>query len=334
MIEISSDNKVPKVKQIVQQIIRDIEKGALKKDSKLPSINSFSSQYAVARDTIEKAYNVLRDQGYLVSVVGKGYYVKGRKDKRLNVLLIFNELTSYKKVLFDTFIETLGKNATVDLKLHHYNPEHLNSVLDKNLGHYHYYVVMPHFFHNSKRKDVIKVLNRIPKDELLLIDKGIPELGKQVMTVCQNFEEDIFTALVTAAGLLKKYNRIAVVFPTHTNYPLETIAGTKRFCNENGMDFSIVDNPEMEEIRKGTVYTVNAESDLAQLIKKMRQCNLKLGKDIGILSFNETVLKELLDITVVTTNFEQMGLLAAKMLLNKEYKQVQTPFHLIKRKSL
>jgi hypothetical protein len=37
---------------------------------------------------------------------------------------------------------------------------------------------------------------------------------------------------------------------------------------------------------------------------------------------------------VVTTNFEQMGLLAAKMLLNKEYKQVQTPFHLIKRKSL
>jgi DNA-binding transcriptional regulator YhcF (GntR family) len=35
----------------------------LKKDSKLPSINSFSSQYAVARDTIEKAYNELRDEG-------------------------------------------------------------------------------------------------------------------------------------------------------------------------------------------------------------------------------------------------------------------------------
>jgi DNA-binding LacI/PurR family transcriptional regulator len=168
----------------------------------------------------------------------------------------------------------------------------------------------------------------------LLIDKGIPELGKQVMTVCQNFEDDIFTALDSAKNLFKKYNRIAVVFPTHTNYPLETIAGTKRFCNENGIDFSIFDNPEMEAIRKGTVYIVNAESDLAQLIKKMRQCNLKIGKDIGILSFNETVLKELLDITVVTTAFEQMGLLAAKMLWNRECKQIQTPFYLIKRKSL
>jgi DNA-binding transcriptional regulator YhcF (GntR family) len=63
MFQISSTNKVPKVKQIVNHIIRNIEKGMLKKDSKLPSINSFSSQYAVARDTIEKAYNELRDEG-------------------------------------------------------------------------------------------------------------------------------------------------------------------------------------------------------------------------------------------------------------------------------
>ncbi|WP_315815267.1 substrate-binding domain-containing protein [Paraflavitalea speifideaquila] len=84
----------------------------------------------------------------------------------------------------------------------------------------------------------------------------------------------------------------------------------------------------------GTVYIVTAESDLAQLIKKSREANLQLGKEVGIISFNETVLKELLEITVVTTDFEGMGITAAQMLLNKEVKQVKNPFRMIVRKSL
>jgi DNA-binding LacI/PurR family transcriptional regulator len=46
------------------------------------------------------------------------------------------------------------------------------------------------------------------------------------------------------------------------------------------------------------------------------------------------VLKELLEITVVTTDFEGMGKTAAQMLLNKDVKQVKNPFRMIVRKSL
>jgi single-stranded DNA-specific DHH superfamily exonuclease len=59
-----------------------------------------------------------------------------------------------------------------------------------------------------------------------------------------------------------------------------------------------------------------------------------LGVDVGIISFNETVLKELLDITVITTDFELMGKNAGELILNPTCKQIKNPFKMIKINSL
>ncbi len=334
MLQLNTDYKVSKVKQIVAYITKDIEKGILKKDTKLPSINEFSEQYSVARDTIEKAYKELKQQDYIISVIGKGFFVKGRKDKKINILLVFNELSSYKKILYDNFIQAIGNKANVDLQFHHYNPQHLNAILDRNLGLYHYYIVMPHFFHTSKRSECLQVLNRIPANELMLLDKYLPEVEPDVMGVFQVFDDDIFNALVSIDDLLKKYKNVRVVFPTHTNYPLEALEGIKKYCVKSSIKFSLIKDIKKEEMLGGTVYMVNVESDLAEIIKKIRQSDLQLGVNVGIISFNETVLKELLDITVVTTNFEHMGRCAAEMILSKKVTQVKIPFAVIRRKSI
>ncbi|MFN3488320.1 MAG: GntR family transcriptional regulator, partial [Emticicia sp.] len=65
-----------------------------------------------------------------------------------------------------------------------------------------------------------------------------------------------------------------------------------------------------------------------------RQSDLKLGEEIGIISFNETTLKELLEITVITTDFETMGRTAAALLLDKKQIKIKNPFYTIRRKSL
>jgi DNA-binding LacI/PurR family transcriptional regulator len=62
--------------------------------------------------------------------------------------------------------------------------------------------------------------------------------------------------------------------------------------------------------------------------------NLKLGQDVGVISFNETTLKELLEITVITTDFETMGRTAAALLLDKKQIKIKNPFYTIRRKSL
>jgi DNA-binding LacI/PurR family transcriptional regulator len=57
---------------------------------------------------------------------------------------------------------------------------------------------------------------------------------------------------------------------------------------------------------------------------------------MGILSFNETTLKEVLadGITVMSTDFETMGRTAAALLLDGKKLKVKNPFTVIRRNSL
>lgn len=323
-----------KVEQIAQTIAMDIEKGVLERNAQLPSINEFSEENNVARDTIEKAYGMLRTQGYIVSVPGKGYFVKSKKDKRISVLLIFNKLSSYKKIIYESFIETLGDRAKVDLQIHHYNPALLQEILSTHLGNYHYYVIMPHFFLSAKKKEYMEILKAIPKDQLLLLDKTLPELKGQYMSVYQDFRQDILNALVEAAGYIEKYNRVVIVFPQHSNHPTEIIKGIREFCGLRGKAFEVIHSIQQQSLVKGTLYIIIAESDLATLIKTMRSQGWVLGREAGIISFNETILKELLDISVITTDFEEMGRTAANLIIERQYVKIKNPFKIIIRKSV
>lgn len=323
-----------KIKQIVHAVSMAIDNGGLKPHTKLPSINDFSKTYHYGRDTVEKAYRELIEEGYVYAVPAKGYYVVGRKDKKLKILLIFNKLSSYKKITYYSFIDTLQDKAVVDLQVHHYDVRRLEEILEANMGKYHYYVIMPHFFHKTSKKSYLKVLKMIPASQLMMLDKNVPELGKSHMSVYQDFKKDIRDVLESSVRLLKKYNRLIIVIPFQSNHPRDIIEGCFEFCLKHQKTFTVISSLDKELPQKGTAYIVTAESDLAQLIKKSRDANLQPGKNVGIISFNETVLKELLEITVITTDFEAMGHTAALMLLNKEVKQVKNPFRMIVRKSL
>lgn len=319
---------------IAEIIAGDIEKGVLQRKSQLPSVNDFSARYAVARDTIEKAYKELKKQNYISSSPGKGYFVTGKKEVKLRVLLIFNKLSSYKKMVYDAIIQTLGNKATVDLKIHHYDPHILKEIIDASSGKYHYYIVMPHFFQYSKKKDYLPVLNSIPANELVLLDKKINGLHETVMGVFQNFKYDIYYALSSEAKRLKKYQRVVMIFPKETHHPLEIIEGVKKFCKETNKEFSLIKSSDEEEIKARTLYIVIEENVLAKLIKKVRVTKFKAGKQIGIISFNESDLKELLDITVITTDFYKMGQSVATMMLERDHSQINNPFKIIVRNSI
>jgi DNA-binding transcriptional regulator YhcF (GntR family) len=327
-------NKTPIYKQIAHSIQMGIEKGELTTDYQLPSINELSDQYTVSRDTIEKSYKELKKLGYIDSVQSKGFFVVGRNEKKIKILLIFNKLSSYKKIIYYSFLETLQDRAKVDLQIHHYNTLLLKEIIESNLGKYHYYVIMPHFFHNTEEEAYLNLLRQIPANELLILDKSLPKLGEKYSGVFQNFRQDIYQVLDSARDLLAKYQRLVIVFPSHSNHPLEIIEGASEFCVQNCKTLMVIPNVDEETLSPGTVYLIITEADLALLIKKVRNSDYQLGREIGIICFNETILKELLDITVITTDFELMGRTAAQMILNKQFCQIQNPFFMIQRGSL
>lgn len=334
LISINPSDKVPKYKQIVQSVMRDIERGVLKKGDQLPSISELSIEYLLARDTVEKAYRELRAKGLITSVQGKGYYVQSDSDKKVKILLIFNKLSSYKKIIYYSFLKTLGDSAIVDLQVHHYSASRFQEIIEQNLGAYNYYVVMPHFTQDLDKANYLETLKCIPKNELVLLDRDIPELTSNPLSIYQRFDKDIFEALENANDLLLKYSKVVLVFPSDGNYPMEIVRGVRNFCINYRKDFEVKDTINDEILETKTAYIVVEENDLAELAKKVKLAGYTLGKEIGLISFNETTLKELLGITVVSTDFETMGRTAASLLLNKQRIKVKNPFYMIRRGSL
>ncbi|MFT4860432.1 MAG: DNA-binding transcriptional regulator YhcF (GntR family) [Algoriphagus sp.] len=337
--KIHTESRTPKYMQVVNLILEDIERGKLKIGDRIPSINETSFDFLLSRDTVEKAYNELRDRGIITSVRGKGFYVNSTNmENKIKVLLLFNKLSSYKKIIYYSIVETLGDKATVDLQIHHYNLTLFESLLQRNLGEYHFYVVAPHFYdENSRPETAYELIKKIPSDKLLIIDRDVKDHENEFPGVCQDFARDIMEALESGITHLRKYERLILVFPKGELYPWEIIDGFKRFCYFHNFNNLILDGIDDEPLYKGDSFIVLAETDLANIVKKSREQNLKLGQDVGVISYNETPLKEILadGITTISTDFSHMGRSIAEQILGKEDKiPIKNPFKLYLRKSI
>ena len=78
------------------------------------------------------------------------------------------------------------------------------------------------------------------------------------------------------------------------------------------------------------------DSELVEIIKSGLKKGFKLGKDFGIISYNDTPMKEIVEggVTVISTDFKKMGEQAAEFVKNKQKLQKVLPTYLILRKSL
>jgi DNA-binding LacI/PurR family transcriptional regulator len=72
------------------------------------------------------------------------------------------------------------------------------------------------------------------------------------------------------------------------------------------------------------------------LIERIIGLNLEVGKDVGVISYNETPLKKIIlkGITTISTDFEAMGAEAARIIQNNCLQHVAIPFYLTMRASL
>lgn len=74
-IIINHSSMVPIYEQIVDQIKTLIRDGELKENDNLPSVRSLSKELKISALTVKKAYDHLEEEGFTVTVHGKGTYV-------------------------------------------------------------------------------------------------------------------------------------------------------------------------------------------------------------------------------------------------------------------
>jgi DNA-binding transcriptional regulator YhcF (GntR family) len=74
-IQISDFSSTPKYQQLTDAVIEGVKNEILKKGDMLPSINELSVFLDISRDTVEKAYRLLKRKLIISSTPGKGYYI-------------------------------------------------------------------------------------------------------------------------------------------------------------------------------------------------------------------------------------------------------------------
>jgi DNA-binding transcriptional regulator YhcF (GntR family) len=335
ILSIDEQSITPKYVQVTNAVINAIRLNYIKHNHLLPSINELSFELEISRDTVEKAYRILKNMGLIISVVGKGYFVTTERKKSFHhVLLMFNKLSQHKKILYDSFVSTLGEDATIDFYIYNNDFNLFKKTLLHKKDNYTHYVIIPHFL--DSKNTVNEVLNQLNNKNIILLDKQLQCIKGNVGVVYEDFEDDIYFALQEALPRLSLYHTLKIIFPSYTYFPDEILSGFKSFCNKYAFNYKVVEKISDEEIGKGEVFINLMEDDLVILLEKINALNYEPGKDIGIISYNETPMKRFIlnGITTISTNFVAMGNIAAKMITEGKMDTVKVDFKLILRSSL
>jgi DNA-binding transcriptional regulator YhcF (GntR family) len=336
LLSLDAFSITPKYVQLMNGFMSGIENGAIRKGDLLPSINSLSYDLDISRNTIERVYNELKKIGIAGSVPGKGVYIVNTDfQKNFKILLLFNKLSSHKKIIYDSLVFHLGQQATIDFYVYNNDYTLFKKIVTEKLGgDYSKFIIVPHFMENADKAH--EIVNLIPKDKLILVDKLIPAVTGIFGAVYEDFKRDIYNALSHLLERLSQYHTIKLIFPQATYHSEEIVEGFEAFCNDFNFRFELVRCLKSETVCPGTVYINLMEDDLVSLIEKILDLNLKIGRDVGIISYNETAIKKLIlnGLTTISTDFEFIGKKTADLALNNKRERCAAPFTVHIRNSL
>lgn len=316
-----------KLQQLIHAVSEAINLGILKEGDFLPSVNQLSKDAGISRDTIFKAYSLLKQRSIISSTPTKGYFVASESYK---VFVLLDDFSGFKEQLYKSFRANLPDNYSVDLLFHHYNPEVFNQLILSSLGRYSVYIVM-----NIDNKNLEEVVRKIDPKKLLILDMG-SDPKNEISYLTQDFNQAVYDCLNSGLELIQKYKEFILVFPQNTPHPVETIDAFNRFCDHHQINHMVLDQIENREVQPGQAYLVIKDSDLVKIVKDCKKNGYKIGSEVGIISYNDSPMKEIVGagITVISTDFVRMGKDCANFIVSKEKLSEIIPTNLIVRGSL
>lgn len=321
----------PKYQQIINSVIDAIDNDHLKVGDKIPSVNEVSETTGFAKKTVVQAFDQLKQSGIISSVKYKGYFVaSSNTQSKHNIFVLFNSLTAYKEEIYESMKDSLDGKGVVDIFFHHNKIEVFDTLIEQSVGKYTEYIMMP------VGNPAIKAsLNKLPQDKIYIVDLGYEDWGMKYPSVCQYFEEDIYHCLKDGLVKLYKYNKLIIVVRLSYYNAKTTEEGFKKFCDDHGFEHEVIYHTKNRIPVPGELYITFDDQDLVYLVKKAAGLSLELGRDMGIISYNEIPFKEIVanGIATISTDFTRMGKTIIDLVLHKKKEHLKNPCRLIDRNS-
>jgi hypothetical protein len=320
-----------KYQKIIEDMHRMISEKKILPGDILASISEVSRRYDVARETAVKAYKVLKQEGLIDSVPGKGFYlISDQINEVPRVLLILNSFNPYMQVLYNAYSGALSSSAVTDIYFHHNNIAIFRNLIRSYSGRYSHFIVKP-FVH----EEIPGLLRELDPSRLLLLDRGeyIPAVGNYL---CQDFSGGFGRALMELLPLMEKYEGVHLVRSEGNPHPKESFEEFQNFLAAQEIPGGIADGMCGDFFQKKHVYIVVSDDDLVRVLALASERGWVPGEDVGILSYNDSPLLEFVSrgITSLSVDFAQMGRRAAEFIKAGKTMQTILPPQLILRRTL
>ncbi len=326
-----SVHSLSKHEQLVHGVIEAIDEGILATGDQLPSINRMVADLGYARKTIVKAYEELKERGLVESKKLKGYFIISEETQvTLKIALLLFSFHRFQEEFYNTLREELGKRFQIDVFFHHNNIAVFETIFKNIKGKYGKYVVAP-----IPDPKIRPLLAGIDPQKLLVIDRYL-EMDDTYSYISQEFEEGTYHQLVELLPDIKKYERFVLFFRDDADYPNGIRNAFTRFLSDHAVVGSVQRRYGPEALQKGTAYFFISDTFLWDVLRDCSNKGYVLGRDVGILSHNDHVVKEILlgGITTISTDFRDMAVRAANHVKNQSLTREFMPINLIKRGSL
>jgi len=189
---------------------------------------------------------------------------------------------------------------------------------------------------NIDHRTISPVLDKIDPNKLLVLDMGNAS-GRNRNYLVQDFNRAVLQCLEKGFPQLNKYDELIMVYSEKdTPHPAESVTAVRRFCESHQIAFRKINRVNAVPLKKGQAWFVIRDADLVEVIKKCRVNKLKPGQDVGVLSYNDSPMKQIVGggISVMSVDFEKMGELAARFVKNKQPIEKVLPTFLTLRESL
>lgn len=323
-------NREPKYCVVVHFIEDGIRSGEFRLGDRIPSVNSMRIRFGLSRSSVLLAMMELKSRGIIEAEQAVGYFVSSENIRmKHRILLLFNEFNAFKEDIYNSFIKAIGDQAQVDIMFHNYNISVFETLLRNTAGKYTEYVVMPGKFTGTSR-----LLDSLG-GKVVLVDHFASDIAGRYSSVGQDFERDTFNALESSLNALRKYDNIILIQGTQKE-PEERYDGIVRFCQEYGFHPMHLKSAAGYYPRRGDLYITAEDREMVDIIKMAGARGLRPGSDFGIISYNDTPIKEVLcgGISTLSTDFSQMGRTLAELVFEPGVRTVANPCKLIMRQSV
>lgn len=329
--ELEGIPRLTKHEQFVQGISNAVDNKVVAVGDLLPSVNKLMAELGFARETIMKGYKELIKRGIVESRNRMGFFIASADTgQSLRVALLLYAFDTFQETFYKTFKKHLDPGVHLDLFFHHNNIDILDTIVSNTRGKYGMYVVAP--IPNPRTKDILK---NIPLNKFLMIDR-FEHMDGDFSYVTQEFEQATYKVFCELKDVITQYDEFVFYYRPSTDTPIEILRSFKRFIKEYNIKGTIQTEYTPGSITKGKVYFTINNTELWAMLKDCIEKNLDPGKDIGILSHNDDMVKEIIcgGITTYSTDFRLMAEESAEFVMSGKAIKKIIPTTLIRRKSL